>query len=54
MPVYNVAMPLLRKRHPDRAPFRLIEIPLNLADRRGEDGPPPSPVPEPVETAVAR
>ncbi len=36
VPVYNVAMPLLRKRYPDQAPFRLIEIPLNLADRRGD------------------
>jgi Icc-related predicted phosphoesterase len=26
IPVYNVAMPLLRKRHPDRPPFRIIEI----------------------------
>jgi Icc-related predicted phosphoesterase len=26
IPVYNVAMPLLRKRHPDRPPFRVIEI----------------------------
>lgn len=26
IPVYNVAMPLLRKRFPDRAPFRVIEV----------------------------
>jgi Icc-related predicted phosphoesterase len=27
VPVYNVAMPLLRRLHPDRAPYRLVEIP---------------------------
>ena len=27
VPVYNVAMPLLRRRFPDRPPFRIIEIP---------------------------
>jgi Icc-related predicted phosphoesterase len=26
-PVYNVSLPLLRKLHPDRPPFRLLEIP---------------------------
>jgi Icc-related predicted phosphoesterase len=26
IPVYNVAMPLLKKRHPDRPPFRIIEV----------------------------
>jgi Icc-related predicted phosphoesterase len=26
IPVYNVAMPLLRKRFPDRPPFRVIEV----------------------------
>jgi hypothetical protein len=25
-PVYNVAMPLLRKCWPERSPFRLIEV----------------------------
>ena len=28
VPVYNVAMPLLRRAFPDRPPFRLVEIPL--------------------------
>ncbi|HEX5830523.1 MAG TPA: metallophosphoesterase [Gemmatimonadaceae bacterium] len=27
VPVYNVAMPLLRKLYPDRAPFRVVSIP---------------------------
>ncbi len=55
VPVYNVAMPLLRKRYPGGALLRLSENPLNLPDRRGgDDGPPPSPVPEPVETTVGR
>ncbi|HEX5581462.1 MAG TPA: metallophosphoesterase [Gemmatimonadaceae bacterium] len=66
VPVYNVAMPLMRKRFPERPPFRVIEIPLGLPDRRGaadgaggehaayDEGPPPSPVPPPVETTVGR
>jgi Icc-related predicted phosphoesterase len=55
VPVYNVALPLLRKHAPDRPPFRIIEIPLGMADRRGStDGTQPSPVPGPAETAVAR
>jgi Icc-related predicted phosphoesterase len=55
VPVYNVALPLLRKRDPDGLPFRIIEIPLGIPDRRGSlDGAPPSPVPEPVDTVVAR
>ena len=28
VPVYNVAMPLLRRSFPDRPPFRLVEIPM--------------------------
>jgi Icc-related predicted phosphoesterase len=28
IPVYNVAMPLLRKLQPDKLPFRVIEVPL--------------------------
>ena len=28
IPVYNVAMPLLMRKFPDRAPFRVFEIPL--------------------------
>jgi Icc-related predicted phosphoesterase len=28
VPVYNVSVPLMRLHHPDAAPFRLIEIPL--------------------------
>jgi Icc-related predicted phosphoesterase len=27
VPVYNVSLPLLRKTYPDRAPFRILEIP---------------------------
>src|SRR5690606_15061284 len=36
VPVYNVAMPLLRKLHAEQPPFRIIEIPLGLPDRRGD------------------
>ena len=28
IPVYNVAMPLLRRRYPDRPPVRFIEVPV--------------------------
>lgn len=31
VPVYNVAMPLLARIHPDRPPYRLIELPLEVA-----------------------
>ena len=27
VPVYNVALPLLRRRYPDQPPFRVIEVP---------------------------
>lgn len=29
-PVYNVAMPLLRALHPDRPPFKIVELPLSV------------------------
>jgi Icc-related predicted phosphoesterase len=29
IPVYNVALPLLRDRYPDRPPYRLLEVPLH-------------------------
>lgn len=31
IPVYNVALPLLARIHPDRPPFRLVELPLEPA-----------------------
>jgi Icc-related predicted phosphoesterase len=34
VPVYNVAMSLLQRLHPDRPPFRLLSVPV---------GPPPGP-----------
>ena len=55
VPVYNVALPLLRKRLPDRPHFRIIEIPLGMPDPRGShDGARPHPVPEPAATVVGR
>jgi Icc-related predicted phosphoesterase len=30
-PVYNVAMPLLAARFPDRAPYRVVEVPVREA-----------------------
>jgi Icc-related predicted phosphoesterase len=38
IPVYNVAMPLLRKLQPDRLPFRVIEVPVTVAEEQ-----PPTP-----------
>ncbi|HLY37541.1 MAG TPA: metallophosphoesterase [Candidatus Binatia bacterium] len=32
VPVYNVCMPLLRERWPDRPPFRVIEVPRACAE----------------------
>jgi len=37
VPVYNVAMPLLARLHPDRPPFLILELPVE-----GE-APPPRP-----------
>lgn len=64
VPVYNVCLPLLRRRFPEQPPFRIIEIPLGMPDRRGGrgyddrspggDGAAPHGVPEPVDTPVGR
>lgn len=56
VPVYNVAMPLLKKNHPDRPPFRVIEIATSgdggngtqpdfagVERRRATDSPPEQP-----------
>jgi len=34
IPVYNVAMPLLRKLQPDRLPFRVIEVPVGAEEEQ--------------------
>ena len=45
IPVYNVSLPLLQASHPDRAPFRLLEVhtdegrapePIGIAERRNQ------------------
>jgi Icc-related predicted phosphoesterase len=36
IPVYNVALPLLRARFPERPPFRLIEVPREAGPRPSE------------------
>lgn len=37
IPVYNVALPVLRDRYPDRPPYRVLELPLHdPADEREE------------------
>jgi Icc-related predicted phosphoesterase len=45
VPVYNVALPLLRRRFPDQPPFRVVEIPV------GEQ---PSAAPADTSAAEAR
>lgn len=32
IPVYNVSMPMLRNTFPDRPPFRLLELPVDVTD----------------------
>ena len=32
VPVYNVALPLLQRLYPDRAPFRVVEVPARAAE----------------------
>ena len=39
IPVYNVAQTVLRAAYPDRPPFRLFEIQLNVTDGVGGDQP---------------
>ena len=39
VPVYNVALPLLRRRFPDRPPFRVVDVPL--ADPPASESRPP-------------
>jgi Icc-related predicted phosphoesterase len=48
VPVYNVALPLLRRRFPDRPPFRVIEVPV------GEESPAAGDAPAAVTAAGAR
>ena len=38
IPVFNVAMPLLRKRFPDRPPFHVIEVDVAAEVPAGRDG----------------
>jgi Icc-related predicted phosphoesterase len=42
VPVYNVSMPLLARTFPDRAAFRVFEIPL--VPKQPADVPPPAPI----------
>lgn len=39
IPVFNVAMPLLRASFPDHAPVRIVEIPTAMDQLDGEDDP---------------
>jgi Icc-related predicted phosphoesterase len=47
VPVYNVAMPLLARLNPDRPPFLVVELPLEMA----EPGPTAVPAPPLVKSA---
>jgi len=51
VPVYNVALPLLKRIDPDRPPFRVVEVPLPAEDAAG--APPPTTSPQP-SAALAR
>jgi Icc-related predicted phosphoesterase len=51
VPVYNVALPLLKRTDPDRPPFRVVEVPLPAEDAAG--APPPTTSPQP-SAALAR
>jgi Icc-related predicted phosphoesterase len=42
-PVYNVALPLLRKSAPDRPHFRIIEVPVGSGGANSSPPQPPSP-----------
>ncbi|HEY8021249.1 MAG TPA: metallophosphoesterase [Thermoanaerobaculia bacterium] len=42
-PVYNVGLPVLRRLHPERPPFKLVEIPRHLPGDGGEPAPRPEP-----------
>lgn len=44
VPVYNVAMPLLRRLYPEGPPFRVIEIPVERTQTDGADNNGASPV----------
>jgi hypothetical protein len=40
IPVYNVALPVLREHYPDQPPFRIIEVPRE-AEAEASSGPRP-------------
>jgi Icc-related predicted phosphoesterase len=46
VPVYNVAMPLMARLHPDRPPYLVVELPLE--DDAPEAAAPTAPIGEPV------
>jgi hypothetical protein len=46
VPVYNVAIPVMRAAYPNRPPFRLLDVHVNQATRT------PAPAEAPVETDV--
>jgi Icc-related predicted phosphoesterase len=52
VPVYNVAMPLLTRLHPDRAPYVIVDLPLHGDPETSASQPPTKTLAEPlVKTA---
>jgi Icc-related predicted phosphoesterase len=52
VPVYNVAMPLLTRLHPDRAPYAIVDLPLHAEPGPPAGQPPTGPLADPlVKTA---
>jgi Icc-related predicted phosphoesterase len=55
VPVYNVALPLMRRRLPDRPPFRIVDV--EIAEPSEDGAAPPgaaAPTAPPVESVIAR
>jgi Icc-related predicted phosphoesterase len=48
VPVYNVAMPLLARRNPDRPPYLVVQLPLNGEGSHEPTLPPTVPRQEPI------
>lgn len=48
VPVYNVAMPLLARRNPDRPPYLILELPLDAESAQATPTPPMASLQEPI------
>ena len=54
VPVYNVAMPLLKRIDPDRPPFRVVEVPLPADGAAGDTPSPATPATAQPTATLAR